>query len=263
MSGFFWIASYPRSGNTWLRFLLTSLLRGPVQHSDEVAAFVQDVHLHRTVTPPAAGLKLLKTHWRYHAQFPLTAETLGAVYLVRHPAAVLESSLNFYFLQKGAPADDAARDELARSWVSDFIGRGGSRAWIDGRVGTWAENVDSWTSDDVPFPRVTIRYEDLRADPASRLRLVCQALGVARTEADIERAIADVSIERMAAMEEAELATGRVGFFNNEALRGRACGFRQVRSDDRTRMKITGDEHRRVVAASKALCDHWGYTAAS
>lgn len=253
----YWIASYPRSGNTWLRFLLTSLVRGQVEHSDQVAAFVQDIHVHQKVTFTGNEPRLLKTHWSYHDQFPFSEYCRGAVYIVRHPAAVLESALNFHFLQRGSPADERIKREVARKWVHNYIELGGRRSWILGHAGTWAENVSSWIHN-TNIPVLTVRYEDLRISTANELKGIAEFLGI--LHADCERAVENTSVSRMAALEEAELASERPSLFNNPGLDGLSEGFRQVGSASAFRLRISEEERARVVERNRTLCERFGYT---
>lgn len=44
MARIVWIASYPRSGNTWVRFLIANLLYKRITASSELQSFVPDVH---------------------------------------------------------------------------------------------------------------------------------------------------------------------------------------------------------------------------
>lgn len=245
-----------------MRFLLTNLLQGPVTHSDQVARFVQDIHIHDKVLFTGSEAKLLKTHWMYHAAFPFAEFARGAVYLVRHPADVLESALNYSFLQGRRYDPDMAtneREALARAWVKDYIDRGGRKIWIDGHAGTWAQNVESWTGGNLPFSCLTIRYEDLRVAPIKNLELICSQLGIDKPAEDLSRAVYNARIETMAALEEAEIASDRPGFFNNDALKGKQLGFRQIRSDVANRVCITPDERARIVAQNSALCLRFGY----
>ena len=39
-----WLASYPKSGNTWLRFLLYNYLFGEVRRSGDIARRIPDIH---------------------------------------------------------------------------------------------------------------------------------------------------------------------------------------------------------------------------
>src|SRR5215831_7110332 len=65
------IASYPRSGNTWLRFVLFDVLvSGQISGFDEVNHIIPEVGLHISGYPllPGRG-RLIKTHEPYQKEY--------------------------------------------------------------------------------------------------------------------------------------------------------------------------------------------------
>lgn len=163
-----WLASYPRSGSTWVRFLLTAYRHGAIGRSTDVAREVPDIHGPDAVRADIAarldrGTPLIvKTHVPWTAHHPFAAWTARAVLLVRHPRDVLLSSLAFHrTLGRPTPPDDA---EAARA----FIAESGDPAWRAAGFGTWSRHAQSWL-DVCAHPVHVLRYEDLRADPAHAL----------------------------------------------------------------------------------------------
>jgi hypothetical protein len=213
MAKIVWIASYPRSGNTWLRFLLGNLIAGPIETSAQLLTLIPDIH--RAIS--AAHLHgphstLIKTHWAWHAAFPLREDTQGAIYLMRHPVEVLASNLRFY-ARRHIGEDPATADERTRQWVSDYIDHGGSSRWRRDGFGSWEENVASWTESRLPFPRLVLRYERLKADPAAVMDEINKTLNLGRDEAAIAAAIEASSVERLRAMEDREVERRQSGIF--------------------------------------------------
>ena len=134
MTGIWWLASYPKSGNTWLRIALASLLSGrPADinampyvsviansraHFDKALGIdsadltvEQETNLRPRAYVDLGGVRraaaLCKTHDAYRrtpAGEPLfpTAATLGAVCVVRDPRAVAVSLAN----HRAKPIDD-------------------------------------------------------------------------------------------------------------------------------------------------------------
>jgi hypothetical protein len=213
MAKIVWIASYPRSGNTWLRFLLGNLIAGPIENSAQLLTLIPDIH--RAIS--AAHLHgprstLIKTHWAWHAAFPLREDTQGAIYLMRHPVDVLASNLRFY-ARWHIGDDPATAGERARQWVRNYIEQGGSPRWRRDGYGSWDENVASWTESRLPFPRLVLRYEQLKADPAAVMDEINKTLNLGRDEAAIAAAIEASSVERLRIMEDREVERRQPGIF--------------------------------------------------
>ena len=63
-SRIFWLASYPRSGNTWLRVLLANVLYSDIASSDQVAELVPNIHNGITGNHlMQRRAVIIKTHW--------------------------------------------------------------------------------------------------------------------------------------------------------------------------------------------------------
>jgi hypothetical protein len=212
-----WVASYPRSGNTWLRFLLGHLLAERIESSAQLLDLIPDVHraingghLYGPVTT------LIKTHWAWTPDLPLREDTVGALYILRNPLDVLISNLNYRFLKSGesfAGRPTGARLAFMQEWIDRFIAEGGDPRWIQLGMGTWERNVQSWTADRLPYPRLVLRYEDLKAETAPSLAAICRFLGIERGPAAVAAAIERSSFAALRRLEEQEIAERRPGVF--------------------------------------------------
>jgi aryl sulfotransferase len=204
MSGFYWLASYPKSGSTWLRLALRSLERGgaaadfsdqsvfapvlthrslfdamlAVESSDltdeEIVALRP--RMHETVAGAADKPLIRKVHdaWCRTSQGePLfsPALTLGTVYIARDPRDVAVS----YAHHAAIPIDDAiaflADPEAALPQKRD-------RNWVQLRqhLSSWSDHVAGWL-DRSGLAATLIRYEDMRHDPAFALEQAARCLG--------------------------------------------------------------------------------------
>ena len=230
-----WLASYPKSGNTWMRTLLANFFRAPHRavplnalpfpnaidnfHFGELAGVaVEDcaadevdrlipAFLRASLQPPAAEPAararplLRKVHSAYvvnHDGEPLfPAElTAGAVYIVRNP---LDVAVSFAF---HAEDGDCARSVARLNDPDNTIGGGGKHQYLQ-RLLDWSGNVESWRS--APFPVLLVRYEDMLADTVSELRRVTRFLrlqGV--TEARLRQAVARSSFAKLRGSETRE-----------------------------------------------------------
>lgn len=222
-----WIASYPKSGNTWLRFLVCNLVFGPQDSAAALNYLAPDVHeLGQPLAVPSTRI-LLKTHFPFGPVLPLGACTAAAIYVVRHPADVLLS--NFHYAQRSGNA--AGEAGAFDAYAAEYLAHGGDPRWIRLGIGRWDDNVRSWLGSDHGFPVLPVRYEDLLADPFRGAERVCRFLGLTKSPAEIERAVAGASFERMRAIEEADIRDGKVGIFFKPYLQGAiTAGRRFMRS---------------------------------
>ena len=85
---------------------------------------------------------------------------------------VLESNQNYAMNRGGefhAQATSAEREQEAARFVDEFIRYGGHRRFVEFGMGTLEQHIQSWGSRALPFPRLLVRYEDLKADTAGEL----------------------------------------------------------------------------------------------
>lgn len=195
-----WIASYPKSGNTWVRFLLYHYLYGELPETAALSRRIPDIHRGEVprAEPEPSGRLLVKTHWPLGPGMPHLDQTAAAIYILRHPKDVLLSALNYARLG-GATPDQLSDADYAKI----FIGAGGDPTYLKLGFGTWEQNVFSWVGQR-RIPTLVLRYRDLKADASAALRRVVEFLGNPVDE-DRLRSAADASaFERMRSLESRE-----------------------------------------------------------
>jgi hypothetical protein len=264
MAKIVWIASYPRSGNTWMRFLLANLLYGRVESSVRLQELVPDIHRGVSGGQIHGNRKtLIKTHWRFLPDLPLREDTIGVIHIFRHPLDVLVSNLNYVMLRGNLPArltNEEARQAFERRWIDDYIAAGGYARWREMGFGSWEENVRSWTEDALPYPRLVLRYEDMRADIAGTVAKVIRFLGIEADGPTVAAAIERSSFEAMRALEEEEIAEARPGIFFDPSQRASlAAGLRFVRGAGRD--PLSPAQRQRALERFAALMARLGYRA--
>jgi hypothetical protein len=190
-----WLASYPKCGNTWVRFLLYAVLHGPPENSIEVTRKIPDLHRPLPFDPPDGPFLPVKTHLMLTDRHPKLDETARAVHVIRNPRDVALSALNYRRLATGDPkAIDAP------AYLRSFIRAGGDAAWLRQGFGTWATHAASWRMTD-RFPVLPVRYEDLKANPRAALVAMLGFLDIDADDATIDAAVKAASFESMRAME--------------------------------------------------------------
>src|SRR5215470_19721011 len=179
------LVSYPRSGNTWTRFLIANLV-----HRHENVSFLNIERLiPDTASQSSLALKrtprprLIKTHQYFDHRYPKT------IYIVRDPRDV---ALSYYdFQRKYMQIDD---DYPLEQYVDDFVnGKLISIGW-----GTWGENVASWVHTRGKRKNfLLLRYEDMMKDTGTELSRIAEVLKIAPDPTRLKHAIEQSSADRM------------------------------------------------------------------
>ena len=179
----FWIASYPKSGNTWLRSLLCAYYYSSDGNFNQkllknISQFPQKHHFAnfdynpKIVTDTSrfwikaqneinkdSKLKFFKTHNILGAinnnNFTNKENSIGGIYLVRDPRNIITSLQNHFELNK----DEALKFMLSeKKYLYDY---NQANDFSDFQfISSWEKNYKSWTKQDI-FPIKVIKYEEL------------------------------------------------------------------------------------------------------
>jgi len=186
------VVSYPRSGNTWTRFLIANLL-----HPDEPATFAnierlvpdseaQSSRYLKSISRP----RVIKSHQYFDPRYK------KVIYIVRDPRDV---ALSYYdFQRKYRQIQDGYS---LPQYVSDFVGGHLSSAdW-----GTWGENVGSWLATRQKHAGfLLLRYEDMVADTERELTKIAAFFGIELNHQLLANTIDLSSAERMRGLEKTQ-----------------------------------------------------------
>jgi len=186
------LVSYPRSGNTWTRFLVGNLLHPQEAVSfDNIERLIPDAeaqsstYLRRIPRP-----RVIKTHQYFDHRYP------RVIYIVRDPRDVAVSY--YHFARKYRHITDQCS---LQEFVFDFVhGRLNSASW-----GTWAENVGTWLAARDGDPRfLLLTYEDLSRQTETELRKIAGFLGVDNSPQRLRDVCVRSSAERMRELEKSQ-----------------------------------------------------------
>lgn len=210
-----WLASYPKSGNTWLRFALAALIQPDFTKSAEVRAWIPDVHespfqlkYHQQL-----DFAFAKTHFKFSENLPLRQETRGFIYILRNPIDVLISNYNYYLRTTNITPEQSISQNLKELYVKSFIEHGGDSRWVQAGMGSWIDSLKSWLSVSKELPNLFIKYEDMKADPKGTMARLARFLGLKKTEQEIVDAVAKCSFTNMQILEKTEMQEKTPGMF--------------------------------------------------
>ena len=192
-----YLASYPRSGNTWLRFLLYNYLWDDLEHSSQVETKIPDLHHfeeHGELIDLAGNddrFTFLKAHFFYNPDYPYIDHAAGFIYILRNPKDIIKSSIKTFKREKEDVMKDLKHCGLPKP----------SQRFI----GTWTQHVCSWLSAKDKIPGLFIKYEELRNSPEKVLKKIVIFLGLGVDEYRIKQAVQRSLIENMREMEKKEV----------------------------------------------------------
>ena len=212
-----WIASYPKSGNTWVRFLLLNLLYGKQESSAQLDKLIPDNHKEGySLPPPGRSLAYAKSHFKMAEDMPDLERTAGFIYIVRNPIDVMLSNLDYVYLTYRTPDVAEIREDIKNDFIAQFIRHRGDPRWLILGLGSWDEHVTAWFTNPYQFPALFIRYENLLTDTAAEMHRICEFLALGKTATEIDDAVSNSTFRRMRAIEDKEIENKKGGFFFSE-----------------------------------------------
>lgn len=273
MGNILWLASYPKSGNTWLRAFLANLVANrpaPVplgelpRHGDlearpdlftrlagrssteldfaQISALRPRVHVE--IAAAAAKTVFVKTHnlAGMHEGYPLhnPAVSAGAIYVVRNPLDVAISMSHHFGISLDESimylGNESAATENSELFVTQFLG-------------SWSQHVASWGA--LESARImVVRYEDLLEKPAKWFGKIARLVGLDADRGRVERAIKHASFASLAAMER------RDGFVE-VPIQGKQ--FFRVGRANQWRETLTRDQVGRIIAQHREQMTRYRY----
>ena len=274
MAGILWLASYTKSGNTWLRVFLYNLLSNATEansvkgikalnYSDshshlfqhvsdkpvadltiaEIAALRGDMH--RSLAKGNKDSIFIKTHsclceQMGHDQITMDA-TSGAIYVMRNPLDVCISM---------APHFHISVDE-AIEWLTDYtFTAGGTETDVPYIIGGWSRHVESWTRPGASSTLHILRYEDMTFRPGPTFKGLAKFLGMKPPSDVLKRAI---RLSSFKTVQEQEIRDG----FEENLSNGE--NFFRVGKANQWKSILTEDQIRRVVEGNYDVMKQFNY----
>ncbi|MGP1371582.1 MAG: sulfotransferase domain-containing protein [Almyronema sp.] len=181
------ITSYPKSGNTWLRFLIGYLLyEDQLTGFDNIEVKIPDIYVNREyelLRLPRP--RVLKSHEYFDHRYK------NVIYIVRDPRDVVISYFNFhkktYFIPQDYPLE---------KYVDKFI------AGTLDQYGSWEENVNSWIRVKNRNKRfLLIQYEHLLINPRLEIEKIADFFKLKVSEKTIKKSVEFSSAKNMKKLE--------------------------------------------------------------
>jgi aryl sulfotransferase len=276
--GIVWLASFPKSGNTWFRIFLANLAAGEngpadINNLDERGGIASSRHefegatfldsgllshddidclrprVYESIAADATEQRWIKVHDAYTptpAGEPMFGRSVAraAVYLVRDPRDVAVSLAyhNSTTIDDAIKLMNAADGALCR-------GRKGLAPQLRQKLMGWSGHVTSWLEQS-DMPVHVVRYEDLKEAPAACFAAALEFTGRSATPADIARAI------RHADFAELQRQEGEKGFA--ERMSRTAPFFRSGRIGG-WRESLSGEQANAIVQCHRAVMGRLHY----
>lgn len=232
---YWYLASYPKSGNTWCRVFITELQRLAANTEPEELNLNRDIETGTIASSRhwlddqlgvnscdlsfaeldglrgragesawlfAEGDRFHKVHDAFKSPdsrgrpVVSTAGCRGVVYILRHPEDVVVS-LSHFFSWPLERCVDYLLDPTAALMPGERHGRDQVRQ----HMGRWDQHVRSW-ADQPELPLLVLRYEDMLAKGPETFMALAQFLDLPTEPELVKQALANTSIEKLKKLEE-------------------------------------------------------------
>jgi hypothetical protein len=270
-----WLASFPKSGNTWLRAFLANYFanktaplsleavhgfgfsdaqawpyqeltngKTPIEMTEEEIAALRP-RAHALLASKSADHVMVKTHNAIGNAdgIPIITPklTLGAIYVLRNPWDVTVSYADHYGL---------TLDQTIEALNSPDLKSAATVNQIPQYFSSWSNHLSSWQTA-ASIPLLTIYYEDMVHKPHETFGKVTHYLGLPPDAARLDRAIRFSSFDELSTQEDqagfAEKSRHSLKFFR----KGQIGGWRDVMSDQQA--KRLADDHAAALRVHKYL----------
>jgi hypothetical protein len=268
-----WLASYPKSGNTWVRIFLANyvfakdeplsinevsrlgtgdsltkhyraIAKGAFDPRDHTQSIALRGKVLKAITANKADVNLVKTH-NIHAKafgtdlIPAHL-TRSAIYIIRNPLDMVMSYARHYGQSLEKAAVSIGRDDNTTVGAEDTVKQ---------YLGNWSKHVRSWTRTR-DFPVLVMRYEDMLADPETEFGKLLAHFSFTPDPDKLAKAIRFSSFDEVKAQEEKqpfiERSSNNTAFFHS----GKAGAWKDT---------LPAEVIERISTDHKAVMTEFGY----
>lgn len=270
--GIIWLASYPKSGNTWFRVFLTNLLQNtdkpadinvlektPIASArsifdaemgfeasdltaDEIDRLRPELYTH--LAENAEEQLFMKIHDAYtdvtdHLPLIPQAATDSALYFIRNPLDVAVSFAHHSGVDYDKSVARMADPSFAFCSKSDRL-----HDQLRQRLLSWSNHALSWV-DCAPFPVCVLHYEDMKLKPLETFSRAARFARLKRTPEQILKALEFSSFEKVQEQENAEGFKEKSPSSNTFFREGKIGSWRGELTEEQVRQIVR--DHRNVM----------------
>jgi len=267
MKNLVWLASYPRSGNTWFRIFLSAILSGKCRMDinniqlgllsnsrpmfDELAGIssselandeINNLKpvVYELLSSESTDQLYLKTHEQFFLNsdgFPLfpLASSFGCVYIIRNPLDVAVSNAHFF-----SKSMDKVITIMNNPEYSLYASIKCLYPLLEEWIGDWSGHVTGWLNSGIRVH--VIRYEDMISFPVETFSKALKFLKINYTEEQVRNAVSETSFENLKKSEEQFGFKEKIQSCDAFFWHGKAGGWRTLLTELQIK-KITGDHH--------------------
>jgi len=186
------LVSYPKSGNTWLRFIIGNLISDKEVDFNNFNSIIPDIYTsYKNNIKKLPSPRIIKSHEQYTRRYP------KVIYIYRDPRDV---SVSYYFwMKKYRPDFNQTMDSFIKSF-------------IDGSClpyGRWDEHVDKWMNSPLAINNkiLLLEYESLKKDPFHSVKKISDFLNLSSTNQKINESIELSDFKYMKKLEKTQQKT--------------------------------------------------------
>ena len=213
------ITSFPKSGNTWMRFIIYDLLfndnNDTIENSSEINRLIPDFHMSKNnqlILDSRLKDKdvFLKTHSSYDQMSKLPIGKI--ILIIRNPLDVFVSLYNYYEIEK------KKRDEII-----DFFCDHQTLPFLkEANLPNWQEHIDSWVNSGKKYH--IVKYSDLIDDFGNQIKYLCNFLDLKVIDKKIDFIKRNTSFNNLKKIEIREREENIAGFFSGN-MKGKKTYF--------------------------------------
>lgn len=272
-----WLASYPKSGNTWFRSFLTALLtqkevdlnkmetngifsgKGVIENALDLSAdFLRTEQIEQYqrlafsyLSDTAKKSLFMKIHDAFtfseKDKLPLIPEnaTKMAVYFVRNPLDVTLSLANHV----GKDLETTIEKFIVNPQGAFTRKKNSPNIQFHQPLSTWSNHVESWQKHP-NFPVHFMRYEDMKSQPFETFKAAVKAIGLGYSDTDIQQAIEAVEFEKLQKKEKEK------GFKEKQNLNSTFFFKGQV---GRWKTELTAEQIEKIRKVNEPMMRAFGY----